>query len=109
MHYVVSRENMVIFHIKVVAIIVLLHAAFPIMTGIDVNPAIKDMHGRICHIITRNQVSHFFFHIQSILKIKQVILFFIREQFFHKRFRFIVTIKKKRIIMPAMYRKAVFP
>ena len=53
---------MIVFHVEVIAIIVFSDAALPIVAGVDVNSIVENMYGRVCHIISRNQVSHFFFH-----------------------------------------------
>ena len=61
-HNVVGGENMIVFHVEVIAIIIFSDAALPIVTGVDINSIVENMYGRVCHIISRNQVSHFFFH-----------------------------------------------
>jgi hypothetical protein len=42
---------MVILHIEVIAVIIFLDIAFPVMGRIDKNLAVKDVNSRISHIV----------------------------------------------------------
>lgn len=40
-HNVVGGENMIVFHVEMIAIVVFFDAAFPVMAGVDVNSVVE--------------------------------------------------------------------
>ena len=61
-HHVVGREDVIVLHVEVVAVVVFRYAALLVMAGINIDFAVEYMHCRVCHIVFRNQISHFFLH-----------------------------------------------
>ena len=58
-HHIVHRENMIVFHLEVTAIIVEAFAAVPVMRWVNIQATVKHIGRWICHIILREQISCF--------------------------------------------------
>ena len=68
-HGVIGREDVGVFHIEMVTVVIFGDTAFPVVGRVDVKTVVEYMHGRVCHIISGYQVSFFFLHDSIILKV----------------------------------------
>ena len=79
-HGVIGREDVVVFHIEMVTVVIFGDTAFPVVGRVDVKTVVEHMHGRVCHIISGYQVSFFFLHDSIILKVNILNLFHLIEK-----------------------------
>ena len=56
-HHIFQREDMIVTHIKMCSPIIFGNAALPIVRRINIYFTFKHMYRRVCHIISRNQIS----------------------------------------------------
>ena len=56
-HHIFQRENMIVAHIKMCSPIIFGNTALPIVRRINIYFTFKHMYRRVCHIISRNQIS----------------------------------------------------
>ncbi len=56
---VVGGEDVVVFHVEVVAVVVFGYATFPVMAGVNVQTAIPYVYGGVGHVVLRDEIGLF--------------------------------------------------